>query len=848
MSSSKKEHPTIALFIHETFATYYQFSIISGIFDATQHYGISLVVVNGSEYNTPREFNRYANLIYQWVDKDNVDGIILVSAVFNFVDEEFQRNICQALEPLPVRVLGKIAGDSPNIVIDNASGLRDVIRHLIEKHGYRRLAFVNGPLQNKDAEERYSVYKEVLAEYNIPFDPDLVVQGGFLYADGQLTVRTLWDERKVKVEAIISANDDMALGILDALRGRGIKVPEQVALTGFDDTDGASTAMPPLTTVRQPVYQQAYQCVELLVAQIKGENTPASVISSTQPVYRRSCGCLSLATQKTMTVIDTPTKLDISSLQELFFEKRQDVLLALRDATVWLDKSIAQKSDAFMQALITDLQPEDSEEPGQTFLQTLEEALWETSVTFEHSMDWHSMISSMRQQLLPILKQHPIVLLKAETLWQTSHVFISEHLNHRLAVNPVRQEMENNSFRWITQDLITTFEQKTLMDVLENALSRLDIRECYIGIYENSKNSAGTARLVLGYKAAKRIQLEPDEQLFESPKALVHSLLSAKEHHTLVMESLHFRNECFGFAIFGLEDSAQRVNLNQGLRESISGGLKGARLAREVKQHSAELEDAYQTLRENQQQLMLAEKMASLGRLTAGIAHEMNTPLAAVRASLIRANKLAQEYKASIGDATVTTQDHHEIADEIRASVELAEKAAERAVGFVRSIKTQTRALGSQEHQSINAFAAVEDALLLLAHALRFGNCTVEFKSSNNNMPLDGVPGRLEQVVTNLVNNAIDASAPNGGTISIHLNQAGGYIELQVSDQGSGIAPENLSKIYDPLFTTKPFGSSTGLGLTIVHDIVIGEFGGSIDVASQLGQGSTFTIRLPVAG
>ncbi len=290
---------------------------------------------------------------------------------------------------------------------------------------------------------------------------------------------------------------------------------------------------------------------------------------------------------------------------------------------------------------------------------------------------------------------------------------------------------------------------------------------------------------------------------------------------------------------------SSKFNLNIGLRESISGGLKGARLAREVQQHSAELEAAYQSLRENQQQLIIVEKMASLGRLTAGIAHEMNTPLAAVRAVMTRLEELVQEYETSIGDDAVNEEDHHEIARELRAAIQLADRAAERAAGFVRGVKSQTRGLSSQEHQAINAVAAIEDTLLLLNHVLIQGNCQVDFQKTGGDIRIYGASGRLEQIVTNLVNNAVEASYPNGGPITICLSQKDDFVELQISDSGAGILPENLSRIFDPMFSTKPFGSSTGLGLTIVHDIVVGEFGGSIDVNSVPDKGTTFTIRFP---
>jgi signal transduction histidine kinase len=637
----------------------------------------------------------------------------------------------------------------------------------------------------------------------------------------------------------------MAFGILDSLRSRGVRVPEQVAVTGFDDSDGASTSIPPLTTVRQPIYQQAYESVELLLAQIRGESVPDRLVFLAQPIYRRSCGCPSLAVQKTLIFGDPALEKGSGNLEELLAKKQNDILFGLRRSTAGLLEPIAAQSDAFMRAFIADLQSKNDKQLGDSFLSTLENVLWETSVPDDNSLDWHSMISAMREQLLPILKQYPAALLKAETLWQTGQVLISERLHQKPAINPFRQEMEENALRWITQDLITTFEQDALMDVLADALPQLGIWECSVAIYEDIHHPEGPARLMLHYHAGKRLELEKGGRLFSTPQALVAYLLGIDEQCTLIMESLHFRDECYGFAIFGLGEVVEQVNLNIGLRESVSGGLKGARLAREVQQHSIELEQAYQTLRENQQQLMLAEKMASLGRLTAGIAHEMNTPLAAVRVVMIRLNELINEYEISIGDQSVTNEDHHEIAKELRSAVQLAEKAAERAAGFVRGVKAQTRGLSNQEQQPINVVTAVEDALLLLNHVLVHGKCSVNFQKSGDDIRIIGAPGRLEQVVTNLVNNAVEASYPNGGPITIRLSQEAHDVELQISDSGAGILPENLSKIFDPMFSTKPFGSSTGLGLTIVHDIVAGEFGGSIDVSSTAGKGTTFTLRFP---
>jgi PAS domain S-box-containing protein len=292
--------------------------------------------------------------------------------------------------------------------------------------------------------------------------------------------------------------------------------------------------------------------------------------------------------------------------------------------------------------------------------------------------------------------------------------------------------------------------------------------------------------------------------------------------------------------------SSDAVTILKTMAYQIAVAVQNARLHAKEKERSRELGEAYKALQDNQERSLIAEKMASLGRLTAGIAHEMNTLLATLRASLMEIGRLAEEYESSIGDAQVVEEDHREIAAEMKKSIRLANTAAERAAGFVRGIKTQTRNIGHVERQRFNAVPVIEEALLLLTHALRKSNCSLSFQPAVNLGDLNGSPGRLAQVVTNLVTNAIDASgAEGGGAILLSITPRANGIELQVKDKGMGIPPENLSKIFDPLFTTKPIGQGTGLGLTIVHDIVVGEFGGTIDVVSTPGQGTTFTLHFP---
>jgi PAS domain S-box-containing protein len=255
-----------------------------------------------------------------------------------------------------------------------------------------------------------------------------------------------------------------------------------------------------------------------------------------------------------------------------------------------------------------------------------------------------------------------------------------------------------------------------------------------------------------------------------------------------------------------------------------------------------ELEAAHHALEENQDKLLIAEKMAALGRLTAGIAHEMNTPLATIRAALAELEALVAEYADSMGDAAVTEEDHRQIAAEMRRSAALATRSAQRAAAFVRSIKHHTRRQGNEERVRFAVVPALQESILLLDHQFKRQRCTVRLDAPDHALTVTGTPDGLGQVVTNLLTNAVEA-----GAHAIVVRAAGSKagIELTVQDDGSGIAPADLRRIFEPMFTTKPFGQGTGLGLAIVHAIVVEQFGGRIDVASTPGTGTCVTLHFP---
>ncbi len=240
----------------------------------------------------------------------------------------------------------------------------------------------------------------------------------------------------------------------------------------------------------------------------------------------------------------------------------------------------------------------------------------------------------------------------------------------------------------------------------------------------------------------------------------------------------------------------------------------------------------YGELQETHQQLAQAAKLASVGQLAGGMAHEINTPITSI---LSLASHLAEEKGAPLPARQ-------------RNSLQVIAQQAERVSRIVRNLLMFARQ-SDLEVSRVDVGELLDTALLLVQFRLRDSGVHLRREISASLSPILGDAGRLTEVFVNLLNNAIDAM-PDGGTLGIRAapeRGADGGVRVEVSDTGSGISPEHLPRIFDPFFTTKEPGRGTGLGLSISHGIVK-DHGGQIWAESQLGTGTTIAITFPKGG
>jgi len=230
---------------------------------------------------------------------DAVDAMILLSATLRGFDEDLKHMVdnCSA----PVVSIGANLARASSITADDETGVFQAIAHLVKRHECKRIAFIAGPEGSFDGARRLTAYRIALDSFKLPWDPTLAVRGDYEAHSGREAVLELRRNGSRSFDAIVAANDLMAIGAIEGLRAGGMKVPEDVKVVGFDDMEEASFTSPSLTTVRQPIAEQGACAADVVMRELEGgeglDEIPTHI--STPLVIRQSCGCGSVQTTDT---------------------------------------------------------------------------------------------------------------------------------------------------------------------------------------------------------------------------------------------------------------------------------------------------------------------------------------------------------------------------------------------------------------------------------------------------------------------------------------------------------------------------------------------------------------------
>ena len=288
--------------------------------------------------------------------------------------------------------------------------------------------------------------------------------------------------------------------------------------------------------------------------------------------------------------------------------------------------------------------------------------------------------------------------------------------------------------------------------------------------------------------------------------------------------------------------------------------IQNARLFESVEARTRELAVSLEELRAAQDRLVQTQKLASLGQLTAGIAHEIKNPLNFVNNFSTLSNELIDELSDALKPVAFDDKKREEL-DELtqmlKGNLEKVVQHGKRADLIVKNMLLHSRE-GSGEHRPVDVNALVEESLNLAYHGARAEkpdfNITLKRSFDPDAGEIDVFPQEITRVLLNLISNGFYAATKRKGqadrdgyepTLAAATKNLGDSVEIRIRDNGTGIPPEVKEKMFNPFFTTKPAGEGTGLGLSLSYDIVVKQHAGSIEVDTRPGEFTEFKVILP---
>ncbi len=569
--------------------------------------------------------------LYARVNAQNLDGLILINPSFPNLPRE-------VFGPLPmVNISCLAAGVVANVVVDNQPGMYAAVSHLIEIHGRQRLAFILGREGQPDAEARYAAYEQALKDHGLQADPDLLFQGDFEVASGREAARVFLEERRVAIDGLAAANDNMAIGAMQVFAEHGIHAPYGISVVGFDDTIEAQMVTPPLTTVRQPLHNMGRLALEHLLAHLRGESVPPATQLPAELVVRRSCGCFSEDVRRV--TAGAPKRWEVwggwGTAPSLLQPRRAQILQALVLALDWPEPELkAAWATRLLDALLNNL----SSKTADVFLSEVDHVLREFMERGVPVLVLQSGLSALRSEVRQALNGHPGLLAEAEDIWHQSRVFLNEVVLQQQTQARVQLINQTAALRNISQTVSMTFHIDTLMEIIARDLGQLGITTGYLVLYDGADRPPEKSRLVLAFDAGRRLPLEVGGQPFPNQYLLPEGILPLRRL-TLLQLPLAFQNEEIGIMLFemGPQDGA----IYEALWFQLCSSVKGALLFEERDHLLAQIAQNAQGVNDASAQMVAVSLQA--GEATAQVTRTIN---AVARGAKQQAISLAQASQA----------------------------------------------------------------------------------------------------------------------------------------------------------------------------------------------------------
>jgi DNA-binding LacI/PurR family transcriptional regulator len=850
--------PTIA-FLLDTLVDPYQESIWESVLEEAAACDVNLLCFLGGRFG-----DQYEPYLYDLVDPEQIDVLVAVSGSLGSLmnEQDLQEEYRRRFPGMPIISIGQRLSDAPSLVVDNAEGVHQLVAHFVEAHGRRRIAFIRGPSQNAEAETRFRAYREALAHYQIPFEPWRVFQGTWSLGSGVRAVEAFLDERKIELDALLAANDIMAMDALLELKRRGRSVPQDVAVGGFDDIRAAVSAEPSLTTVRQPFHDLGRRAVRNAVALLRGDPVPQVTTFAPTLVVRRSCGC----TRRVHAAVASPPLVAALERAGLMTEAAQAALER------WLPELGQQVGDPSWARELAEALADELDREADRALPVLERYLARVPAREFQTSSWYSALDAAFAALNGARAEG--LGSSGEALWRATIkavAYRSEQVQERL------RAASKGEFEVLSRiSFLSQFDQKAMRQNVVSVLPVLGIRSCFLSRFVDRDRSQAT--LLVHYGAGTKLVLDPELAPFP-PRRLFpgHAVEGTRQAFVVVPINAGTRLEPWGFALCELGALAPMAY--EILFAQMGTEMRLALLLEGERQHASELETRVEQrtreLREAEGQLLDAARRAGMAEIAIGLMHNVGNLLNSVNVSSDRIRELVRgapleglsklrallaehegklpEFFARDPRGGLVGQYLQRIGEELRSQLGSIEGEAgelQDRVSLIRETIATLQAYAREGRDAIPSQPVVIAQTIETALKLQEGNLARQrvevMRDLSDVPPVMARQAELVHVFVNLIKNAVEAmrnTPPDARRLTVQVRAEGGFVRVRFADAGEGITPENAPRIFTYGFTTKPDGHGFGLHTCANH---VRQMGGNIQAESDgPDRGASFVLSFP---
>lgn len=652
------------------------------------------------------------SIIYYLIQDDVFSGLIswasseISDDMLHFYDK-FKKTqlIC-----LTFKVPGK-----PVIYADCRKGMLELMSHLIEKHGLKKIAFIRGPVNHTYAKERYEAYREALEKHNISVNEDLISEpGAWNIEAGQKGVQAFLDRglklgKSGDIQAIVCVGDNVAIGAQEFVLSKGLSVPDDIVICGFNGTEDASCCNPPITTVEMPFSGLGEKAGEMIVNALHGKQIPQEFHYETSLKLGESCGCKS---ENVMMAAASLTEEKSENVKKSFFKRQNNIIKRTESdvASVFNNPEIAKhavdsilesiskchsanpKIENFFRGKIKPLLDSyassvmKSDAQNAEFVYDFKNALNEFLGISSDFSFWQHFISILNKETEKAVYNSNFEKI-AENLLQQARVLV-----HEYDVRGQKQKLLISSryeadLRATSKQLLACYDVSGLMDILQSNLGKLNIPGVYVVLYENCEftlqnlKTPEKSRLIMAVRDGERISLPKDGVVFNTKDIIPDQYLPAKSFYSLVTESLHFQDSYIGYIVF--QEGPEAGAPYAALRDQLSSSLYGAILLKDRNERKEAVEKAMQTM---------SEKADVVSQTSKQISENLGT----ISSSMENFTDSIKNISGNVQNVTATVKSTNEMMSEAEISFDVlvdSSKKITEAVNMISNIAETTNVL-----------------------------------------------------------------------------------------------------------------------------------------------------------